>query len=172
MKRYNSTSGVTSIRLKHALYIIAIAAICSMIFGSCTPYQSFVTVNPRTDIPEGSKEILIKADLDELLDTLKKEGILFTIFEGGAETEEIMIDEGTRAKFKMYALEEGTKVVPYWGITGAVRQQAAIWAGYNAASMLDDQLVRVVYKKSETRPKKVFDYAANISLRVGRIQYR
>lgn len=143
-----------------------------LLWTSCTPYTQFVQVHPRTDVPPGSKEIIVYAPLPELLAVLKEEGIMYNYKEGGVETEEIMIDEGTRARFSIYEYTDALKLVPYWGITDKVRQNIALWAGYGAASTYSNELTRVVYNKSETRPKTVFDYAAQIALKAGDVEFK
>jgi hypothetical protein len=139
-----------------------------MWLSSCTTYQSFVDVQARNDVPEGSKEILVQGSIETILQVLKAENILYTVNESGAQTEEIMLDEGTRARLNIYEFEGGMiKIVPYWGVTDAVRSEVAMWAGQAQAAAMTNELKRVIYKRSDTRPKKVFDYAVNIATKTG-----
>lgn len=133
------------------------------ILSSCTTYQNFVTVTDRTDIPEGSKEFIVNKSLSSLKDNLKTETIAYTAQEWGIETHEIMLDEGTRAVYNLYALDSATvKVVPYWGYTDKVISEAQIWGGTAATNSMSNEMRRVLYKRKELRPKRVFDYGVQL----------
>jgi hypothetical protein len=135
---------------------------------ACVPYQSFIAVTPRNDVPKGAVEIHLQAPMEDFLNALKSNGILYTVNESGAMTEEFLIDEGTRGKFTVADFDGTLRIIPLWGITDAVRQQQQIWAGMTTGS----ELTRVIYNTSETRPKQVFDYAVQIASTVGRVTYK
>ncbi len=90
----------------------------------------------------------------------------------GLETEDIFLDEGTRAKYNIYPLDSVTvKVVPHWAITQKVIGQATAWVGTIGASGMSTEWQRVVYKTSEIRPKKVFDYGVGLFKDLGHVSY-
>lgn len=137
--------------------------VLALMLGSCTSYQSFVTVNDRTDVPEGAKEIIVKQSISTAIDSLKSNYIAYNIDDWGIETHEILLDEGTRAAYKVYPLDStGFKVVPYWGYTDKVISQAALWGGSTATASMSHEMTRVIYKKESLRPKRVFDYAIQL----------
>ena len=140
-------------------------------FSGCT-MQSFVTVIPRNDVPKGAKEFTVTATEDQLLSAMRSEQIMFNKVEGGYRTEEILLDEGTKAVYAVHVFEQGIKVVPYWGITDKVRNQIALVAGYNSTQYSTSEMQRVIYKPMETRPKMVFDYAVQVFSKAGRCTYK
>ena len=139
-----------------------------ILFFACVPYKSFITVTPRNDVPKGATEIHVEVPMEVFLDALKTNGILYTVNESGAMTEEFMIDEGTRAKFTITEFDGTLRIIPYWGITDAVRQQQMLWAGVTTGY----EMTRVVYHPQETRPKQVYDYAVQIASTVGQVRYK
>jgi|GEM_PF-1600914 len=131
--------------------------------SSCYTYQSFVTVKSRTDVPEGSTEYIISAPLDEIKDSLRANYIAFDLHDQAVITQEVLLDEGTRARYEIYSLDSALiKVVPYWGYTDKVKSETAVWLGYAAASTMSTEMTRVIYKKDAARPKRVFDYGVQI----------
>ena len=139
---------------------------------SCTTYQSFVQVDDLTFIPNGSKEIIVKQPVDILLKTLTENTIQYHLAENGAITEEILLDEGTRAQYKLYFLDNHIKIIPYWGYTQKVINQAQIIGGYETANYMSKDLNRVIYNKNQTRPKKVFDYGVILARQCGQYEIR
>lgn len=140
------------------------------LLASCTPYKSFITVTPRTDIPDGSREFVVYAPLAAIKDSLKAQTIAYIPNEAGLNTEQILIDEGTKAEFRIYAVDSvSVRVVPYWGITEKVASQVRIWSGLDSNT---EEMTRVIYKKSEGRPKIVFDYGVQVFGRCGRVVYK
>jgi hypothetical protein len=135
---------------------------------SCFTYKSYIAVENCGIVPQGSKEILFKGDINNFLSILSNENILYNKLENGYETSEILIDEGTRAKYRIFRQTDGTvKIIPYWGITAKVNSQIAgmqhALVGYstvNSNSAMDWD--RVSYKKDEKRPKMVFDYGVQL----------
>lgn len=139
--------------------LLAIIAFMS----SCYSYKSFVTVNSRTDVPDGSTEFIIAAPIAEIKDSLRSHFIAFDMHDQALETQEVLLDEGTRARYNIYTLDSTlVKVVPYWGYTDKVKQETAVWVGYNAASSMSNEMTRVIYKHDAGRPKSVFDYGVQI----------
>lgn len=150
---------------------ICIVLTASFLTYGCVSYTSFIPVTPRTDIPDGSREIIVYAPLEVVLEGFRSEGILLQRMDGGAQTEEILIDEATRAKYTIHEFENLVKIIPYWGVTDKVRQEMAIWLGY-AASQHHNDMERVVYNNQSGRPKMVFDYGIQIAFKVGRVDVR
>lgn len=137
---------------------------------ACTTYQSYVNVDDLTFIPDGSKEIILKTTIDNLLNTLTDNTIHYYLSDNGAVTEEILIDDGTRAQYKLYFLDDQIKIIPYWGYTQKVINQAQIIGGYETANFMSKDLNRVVYNKNELRPKKVFDYGVMLARQCGQYE--
>lgn len=148
-----------------------------VLFSGCLAPQTFITVTPRTDIPNGAREILIReSSADQIKQALNANSILYTTSENGLQTEDFLIDDCTRAKFVVTEYDGVIKVIPYWGITDKVRNQiqfSTIMAtGMTNPYAPTDQMQRVIYKKTETRPKMVFDYALQVFAGTGMIQYK
>ena len=139
--------------------------------SSCT-MQTFVTVVPRSDVPRGAKEFTVTATEDQVLSALRSEQIMFNKIEGGYRTEEILLDEGTKAVYAVHVYEQGIKVVPYWGITDKVRNQIMLVAGYSHSQYASQELQRVIYRPAELRPKMVFDYGVQVFSKAGRCAYK
>lgn len=161
------TFGVLTLKLitmKKLLFFI-------LFLPGCT-YKTYITVLPRMDVPSGSKEFVVYAPMDSLLNRLKAHSILYNFNESGVQTEEFLIDEGTRARINLYPMEDAVKVVPFWGITDRVRSDMAIAVGYATASTYSNELKRVTYRKSEARPKMAFDYSVQVFDKTGKIIYR
>lgn len=150
MKKLNSI-----IRLSGLLLI-------GLLLQACATYTPYIQVNSLNGVPRGAKEMISKCNINALRETLKKQNIFIrNVIEGqGFETDEILIDKGTRAMYKVYDIGEGKiKVVPYWGITQAVKTNVALIAGTAAASGYEtDDWYRVEYNQDAARPKTVFDY--------------
>jgi len=134
-----------------------------VLISSCTAYQTFITVNPRSDIPNGTQNIILNEDIEIVKQAFKKSGTMVKSLEGGFETEEILIDEGTRAMYKVHEFDEQVRVTAFWGITQKVKSEMVVWAGADAASAYDvHSWDQVVYDRDVKRPKRVFDYAIQI----------
>lgn len=150
--------------------LIIVLAVMLMSGAGCTTYKPFIAVAPAT-IPYGSTEIIASGSIDDVKSVLQKNTIMFRESEGGLETEEILIDEGTRAMYKVYAYENNLKIVPYWGITQKVKSAMTVWAGYGAASAYStDDWERAVYEKGMngkmSRPGMVFSYGYELAKQV------
>jgi hypothetical protein len=145
-----------------------------VISSGCYTYQNFVEVPPRTDIPNGTTEFFVATDIPSIQNSLRVNTIAYTENEVGIETQEIILDEGTRAKYSVYQIDTIlVKVVPFWGYTDRVKSEVAVWAGYAAASTMSNEMTRIVYKKtSESRPKKVFDYGVYLFEKAGTVTYK
>jgi len=144
------------------LIIISFVAL----FAACTSYKTFIQVTPQTGVPKGSSEVVCTAGIDQFKEVLKANNIMYKAADdgGGIETEEFMIDEGTRAKFKVYVFDDKLKIVPYWGITQKVKSEMTVWVGYAAASAYDvNALDRAIYDNNTSRPGKVFCYACQLA---------
>jgi len=149
-----------------------ILVILTLLFiHSCTTYKEFVTIQPKNNIPNGTQYIILNENLETVKQAFKNKGIMIKSMEGGFETEEILLDEGTRAMYKAHEFDEQVRITAFWGITQKVKSQIIVWAGAAAASAYDvhawDQ---VIYDKDAIRPKKVFDYAVQI-IETNNIQY-
>lgn len=109
---------------------------------------------------DGTRAIILPNSISEVSNVFNENGILTNSSDGGFETEEILLDNGTRAMYKVHSFENLTRITAFWGITSAVKSQMIVWAGSDAASAYDTKSWdMVLYNKKETRPKKVFDYA-------------
>jgi hypothetical protein len=138
-----------------------------ILISSCVAYKPFITITPEI-IPYGSTDILGVATLNTVKEILKKNTILYKEFDGGIETEEILIDKGTRAKYKFYIYNgNNLKVQSFWGITDAVKSQMIIWAGSNAVSAYStESWDRATYEKGTNRPNMVFIYGYNLTKQI------
>jgi hypothetical protein len=58
-------------QLKFALLVAAVMIVI-LLLTSCMPYASFITVTPRNDVPEGTKEIIVQCPIDTFMSVLKK----------------------------------------------------------------------------------------------------
>ncbi len=125
------------------------------LFYSCTTYKEFVKVQTKNNIPNGTQYIILNDDIGTIKQAFKNKGIMIKSMEGGFKTEEMLLDEGTRAMYKAHEFDEQIRVTAFWGITQKVKSQIIVWAGSAAASAYDvhawDQ---VIYDKNKERPKK------------------
>lgn len=141
-----------------------------LLIAGCSAYKSFITVNPRTDIPDGTKEFVVYAKLAAIKDSLKASTIGYIPNEAGLNTEQIMIDEGTKAEYRLYTIDSSSvKVVPYWGYTEKVASEVRIWTGVRVNT---EEMKRIIYSKDSGRPKRVFDYGVQIFGRCGKVVYK
>ncbi len=137
---------------------------------SCTTYQSFIQVNDFDSIPNGSKEIIVLGPIEYFLDVLKENTIHYYESGNGIVTDEILLDEGTRAQYKVYEMKSQIKIVPYWGITQKVINEAQLWGGYETTAFMSKDMERVIYNSSKKRPKKVFDYGIMLASQAGQYE--
>ena len=144
-----------------------------LLFSSCIPtYKAFVTVQPLNNVPRGAMDFVVMASEDRVKDALQSNTIMFVVVDGGLQTEEILIDEATRARFNVYRVDGGFKVVPYWGITDRVKADMTTLVGYGMASTLStNDWKRVIYEPTRVRSKMVFDYAVGVFKTVGEIKF-
>lgn len=143
-----------------------------VLFVSCATYKQFITVTPpQAPIPKGTTEFTFASNLDEVGRALSANQIMFQRNENGIMTEEFLIDQGTRAQYRLYEMDGMIKCTPYWGITGQVQSQVALWAGQAAATGSGD-MRRVVYNSQETRPATVFHYAVQLFSPVAQLHYK
>lgn len=141
-----------------------ILTILTLLFiPSCTTYSDIVTVQPKNNVPNDTKYIVLNEDIETVKQAFKNKGIMIKSMDGGFETEEILLDEGTRAMYKVHEFDDQVRVSAFWGITQKVKSQMIVWAGAAAASAYDiTSLDQVIYDKDIKRPKRVFDYAVQI----------
>ena len=150
---------------------ITLFAVSCIMLSSCTTYKELVTVQNRTNIPDGTKDIILTEDLETVKAAFINSGIMVQSKEGGFETEEMLLDEGTRAKYKAHVFDNQIRVTAFWGITQKVKGEITAWAGQAAASAYDVKAVdQVIYDNKATRSKKVFDYAVQV-LEANNLQY-
>ncbi len=131
---------------------------------SCST-KTFIAVEDSNRVLNGTKAILVDSyeNVDYLQDAFIDNGLLISNLEGGFITEEFLIDDSTRGKFKVIYGSRYYRIIAYWGITAKVQANIAVWAGTNAANSIDPHsLEPVIYSKNEKRPKQVFDYAIQI----------
>ena len=145
-----------------------VAFLSTFFMVGCTVYKPFVQVEAYSNVPVGSKEIIFEGTIDSMKTVFKKNGILYNVKENGLETEEILIDEGTRAKYQVIEYEGNIlKIIPFWGITDKVKSQMVLWAGADAASAYStDTWNRVNYKSSNGRAERVFHYGIHLAREV------
>ncbi len=144
--------------MKHIIFLLFV-----ILMTSCFTYQSYINVKPQYNVPEGTNSIVLAYEINSIKAIFNKSGVMTTTFDGGFQTEEILIDEGTRAMYKVHEFDEYIRLTAFWGITDKVKSQITMWAGYVAASSVDtDDWDRVIYQNDKTRPKRVFDYAVQI----------
>jgi len=78
--------------------------------------------------------------------------------ENGYETSEILLDEGTRAKYTFIQYDDQILIIPYWGITEKVASQISgmqhAMVGYSTSTNSALSWDRVIYDVNKTRPKK------------------
>ena len=140
--------------------------------SSCMTYKVFIPVQANNNIPDGTQEIILTENIDTVKQAFKNKGIMLKSMEGGFETEELLLDEGTRAMYKVHEFDDQVRITAFWGITSKVKSQMVVWAGYAASSAYDvHSWDKVIYDKNSTRPKKVFDYAIQI-VEASNLQYK
>jgi hypothetical protein len=145
--------------MKMKKVMILVMVVSTILFTGCFSYKSFISVTPAIDVANGSTEIIARGCLNDVKTVLKKNLIMYKEYEGGIETEEILIDEGTRAKYKIYQYDDMIKMISFWGITQAVKSQIIVFAGYSAASAYSTEgYTRVIYDRDVKRPARVFSY--------------
>jgi hypothetical protein len=131
--------------------------------SSCTTYKPLVNVTGRSDIPDNTQAIILSENIDKIKEAFKAKGIMIESLEGGFKTEEILLDEGTRAMYKVNQFDNQVRITAFWGITQKVKSQMIVWAGADAASAYDvNAWDQVIYDNKAARPKRVFDYAVQI----------
>jgi hypothetical protein len=151
--------------------ILVLAFLIPFLVFSCTAYKVYVPVQNQTNIPDGTQSITLTANPDSIKKAFISNGVMIRSSEGGFETEELLLDEGTRAMYKIHTYDNATKITAFWGITAKVKNQmslaTSVIAGYDAShSIVSNYDVhawdQVVYDKTETRPKMVFDYLVQL----------
>lgn len=126
--------------------------ILALLFTTSCARHNFVPVTSLLNVPRGTTQFYVDIDIETAKEALHANTISYYHGEFGLETEDILLDERTRAKYDIYPLDSTTiKVVPHWGITKK-------WK-------------RVVYKSSEISPKKVFDYGVGLFNDLGHVSY-
>jgi len=142
---------------------IILTAISLLMITSCVTYKELASVQNKNGIPQGTQAIIVTGDVGKVKEAFKNKGILLVSMEGGFKTDEILLDEGTRAMYKANDFDGQIKITAFWGITQKVKSQMIVWAGANAASAYDvNAWDQVIYDKNAKRSKKVFDYAVQI----------
>jgi hypothetical protein len=141
-----------------------LVVLLSIMMASCATYKEYVSVVPSSQTPNGTKALIVpNTSIEQIKQVFKNNQILYKTFETGIETEIIMLDEGTKAQYKVYAFDSDLKITAYWGITDKVKSQMVIWAGANAASAYNtESMDLVLYDSKALRPKKVFDYVTQL----------
>lgn len=136
----------------------------SIMMSSCVTYKEYVSVAPSTQIPNGTKALIVpNTSIEQIKQVFKNNQILYKTFETGIETEIIMLDEGTKAQYKVYTFNNDLKITAYWGIADKVKSQMVIWADANAASAYNtESMDLVLYNNKALRPKRVFDYLTQL----------
>jgi hypothetical protein len=130
---------------------------------SCTSYKEFVSVQNKNYIPNGTQAIILTSDIETVKQAFKNKGIMLSSMEGGFKTEELLLDEGTRAMYKAHTFDNQVKITAFWGITQKVKSNIIVWAGADAASAYDVHAWdKVIYEQDAKRPKRVFDYVVQI----------
>lgn len=143
-----------------------------IIFSSCFPMKEFISVQDQYNIPNGTQDIILTASIETVKNAFKSKGIMLKSMEGGFETEELLIDEGTRAMYKVHEFDDKIRITAFWGITSKVKSQIGVWAGYAASSAYDvHSWDKVIYNNKELRPKRVFDYSVQI-IEASNLQYK
>lgn len=66
---------------------------------------------------KGVISIIVTGDLEAVKSAFNNSGIMLQSKEGGFETEEILLDEGTRAMYKAHDFDNQVKITAFWGIT-------------------------------------------------------
>lgn len=140
------------------LLLLTIGSI--FLFFSCMTYKEYISVKPSNKIPDGTQSIIIpNTSIDNIKELFKDNQIMYKTFETGIETEIVLLDEGTKAQYKVYEFDNNIKITSYYGITDKVKSQMVLWAGAAAASAYDTQSMNiVVYNENLLKPKRVFDY--------------
>lgn len=136
----------------------------ALLLIGCASYPTYIQVQPPAyPIPKGATEFTFAATLDQVAKVLSDNQIMYQRNENGISTEEFLIDGATRAQYRFYQFEDKIKCVPYWGVTGEVQAQVAMWAGM-AAAQGTDQMARISYSYNNvhSRPETVFDYAVQL----------
>ncbi len=142
---------------------ISLIIILTAILASCTGYKEFVQVQPRNYIPDGTMYLFVNADLETVQQAFNHAGIMTKSMDGGFETEGMLLDEGTRAMYKVHAFDDQVRVSSFYGITQKVKSSMVVYAGAAAASAYDvNAWDQVVYDKRMSRSKRVFDYSIQI----------
>ncbi|RLD55451.1 MAG: hypothetical protein DRJ01_16640 [Bacteroidetes bacterium] len=142
---------------------IFILAMTLLTIVSCTSYKEFVSVQNKNNIPDGTQAIILTSDIETVKQAFKNKGIMLSSIEGGFKTEEILLDEGTRAMYKAHTFDNQIKITAFWGITQKVKSNIVVWAGADAASAYDVRAWdKVIYERDMKRPKRVFDFAVQI----------
>jgi hypothetical protein len=156
--------------MKTKIFTSVVVVLISFLLNSCYSYQSFVTVEDSNAVPKGSKEIVCNANINIFLSELTKESILYTKFENGYETSEILLDEGTRAKYKILSVDSTIIIMPFWAITekvaGNIATAQILIAGYSSYRYDANNWSRVIYDVDAKRPKRVFDYGVQLAKKV------
>jgi hypothetical protein len=150
-----------------ALTSILFVLLMAVSLNGCIVYTPYVTIQPQDGIPAGSTEVTFNGTLDQVRAAFTQNNIFVKSIEDnqGLETEETLLDKGTRAKYKIYDMGGGRlKMVPYYGITAAVKSTMVAWVGYAAASAYDtSEWFRCEYTTAvKARPNMVFNYGVQI----------
>jgi len=142
---------------------LAIILLALLFSEACTTYKEFIKVQPNSSIPESTQFVVVTSSMEDVKDMFRNNGILIKTMGGGFITDEILLDEGTRAMYKAVQFDGQVQLSAYWGITQKVKSEMVVWAGQSAASAYDvNAWTKVLYNKASWRPKKVFDYLVQV----------
>jgi len=138
----------------------------TLMLTSCYTYQPLVNVISYTGVPQGTTAIMLQYNLDDIKRAFISNGFLIQSMEGGFITDEKLLDEGTRAKYKVVQFDQASSITCYWATTEKVASQIRMWqtaiAGYSTYQRDPMDWNQVIYDVGATRPKRVFDYAIQI----------
>lgn len=139
------------------LLLLTIGSI--FLFFSCMTYE-YISVKPSNKIPDGTQSVIIpNATLDVVKELFKDNQIMYKTFETGIESEIILLDDRTKAQYKVHEFDNTLKLTCYRGYTDKVKSEMTLWVGYVEASKYDTQSMNlIVYDKNILKQKKVFDY--------------
>lgn len=144
--------------MKKLIIVLTVA-----ILSGCTTYKKFVEVKDVKHIPNGVTKLFAETDLKCMEQLFVDANIKYEDISNGISTQIFQIDEGTRAYYDVFEKNNIVEIHCYWGITEMVNSQVAAWAGTGQAVALSSmEMKRLVYKKSETRPKIVMDYMVTL----------
>lgn len=146
-------------QIKKSTYFISFIVIVLQL-TSCFSNKVFIPVKPQTNISAGAKYVIVNSNEQDVKSAFNNKGILTKTYDGGFETESIIINENLRVMYKAHVFDNQVRISSFWGLTQRGKTQASTFVDMKDYNV--DSWEQVIYTKTNSGPKTAFDYAVEI----------